>query len=150
MVAAKVGSWPVEPLAIVGAAKLASPDHEGLIKHAPVSKVLHQGRRRLVGLLALPLEPALEPAVMVPALMIELDEPHTPLGQPPGQQTVGGKAAGILGIGTVTIEDMLGFVGKIGRLRDTRLHPVGHFIVGNAGSDLRIRRAGKLMLVQLP
>ena len=41
---------------------------------------------------------------MVPALMIELNEPNALLGQPAGQQTVGGERAGLAAIWAVQLK----------------------------------------------
>ena len=54
-------------------------------------QVADQGRARLVGLAAELADAAGQPAVVVPAGVIELNEPHVALGQPSGQQAVGGK-----------------------------------------------------------
>ena len=52
--------------------------------------------------------PAGQAAVVVPAGMIELDEPDAALGQPPGQQAVGRERARLAGVGAVKLEDVFG------------------------------------------
>ena len=47
-------------------------------------------------------------AVLVPAAVEDLDEPHVALGQPPGQQAVGGKRAGLARIRPVKLETLSG------------------------------------------
>ena len=43
--------------------------------------------------------------MLVPAAVEELDEPHAALGQPPGQQAVGGEGPGLASLGAVQLED---------------------------------------------
>ena len=47
-------------------------------------------------------------AVLVPAAVEELDEPHAALDQPAGEQAVGGEGAGLAGVGAVQVERALG------------------------------------------
>ena len=46
-------------------------------------------------------------AVLVPAAVVELDEAHAALGQPPRQQAVGGEGAGLARVGAVQLEGVL-------------------------------------------
>ena len=73
------------------AAKLTGPDQQCLVQHAPVLQVGDQCHAGPVDLLGLVLHTLLDATVVVPVFVIHLDEPHTPLRQPPGQQAVGGK-----------------------------------------------------------
>ena len=74
-------------------AELAAPDHQRLVEHAALLQVLDERGRSLVDLRGGPLDVLFDHAVMVPVAMVELDEPHAPLGQPPGQQAVGAERA---------------------------------------------------------
>ena len=150
VIAAKIASRLVEPLAVVGAAKLAPPDHERVVEHTSRGEVLHERGCRLVGLPALARDARFEDTVMVPVLVVELDEPYAPFGEPPRQQAVGRERAGVFGVGAVHLEHVGGLVGEVGHLRHARLHPEGHLVVGDPGGDLRVGRACKLVLVQLP
>ena len=76
--------------------------------------------------------------MLVPALVIELDEPHVALGQPPRQQAVGGVGAGLAGLGAVEVEDRVGLGREIHRVGHGRLHPVGHLVLRDARVDLRV------------
>ena len=61
-------------------------------------------------------------AVLVPAGVHELDEPHAALGQPAGHQAVVGERALPLHVGAVHVEDVLRLVREVGQLRHARLH----------------------------
>src|SRR5579862_3090232 len=63
--------------------KLATPNDERVLEHSKPLEVLDQGRRRLVGFLALLFDSADQVAVLIPALVIELNEPHALFSQPP-------------------------------------------------------------------
>ena len=92
MVAAVVGGREVA-LAIDRAAELAAPDHQRVVQQAALLEVLDQRGRGLVGVAALAANLLGQRGVLVPAHVEELDEAHAALGQPPGQQAVGGKRA---------------------------------------------------------
>ena len=89
------------PLAIISAAEFARPDHEGIVQHAATFQIVDERRRRLVGFAALRFDACRQVAVLVPALVIKLDEPHAAFRQPPSEQTIGGKGSGRLRIGPV-------------------------------------------------
>ena len=148
VVAAEVGPRPVEPLAVVCATELAPPDHKRVVEHAAVGEILHEGRRRLVSLLRFARDAPLQAAVVVPVLVVELDKPHAPLGQPAGEQAVGREAARVAGLGTVGIKHMGRLVGEVGHRRHARLHPEGHLVIRDPGRDHGVGRAGELVLVE--
>ena len=68
-------------LGIAGATKFAAPNHERIFEHPALFEVLDQGGAGLVGFARLGPDACREIAVLVPALMIKLDEAHTALGQ---------------------------------------------------------------------
>ena len=78
-------------LAHWGSAKLACPNNEGILKHAALLEIGDQGHARAVDLLGFELDPVLHPTVMVPILMIELNEADAAFGQAAGEQAVGGE-----------------------------------------------------------
>ena len=86
--------------------------------------------------------------MVIPAPMEDLHKPHIPLSHPSGQQAVVGKGPGNGSFGTIEFTDMVGFTGDIGKLRNSGLHAVGHFVLGNGGCDLRITNLGVVKLVQ--
>ena len=83
----------VAPLRHRGAAELAGPDDQGLVQHPSLLQVDDQGHAGAVDLLGLEGDPLLHAAVMIPVFMVELDETHAALGQPAGEQAVGGERA---------------------------------------------------------
>jgi hypothetical protein len=92
VVAAKIGADLA--LAVVGAAELAAPHDEGVIEEAALPKIAYQGGGGLVCLLAELGEIARQAPVMVPVLMIQLDEAHAALGEAAGLEAVRGEGAG--------------------------------------------------------
>ena len=79
----------------------------------------------------------LDAAVMIPAAMIELDEPHTAFGQATGQQAVRREGA-VAALGPVQIQNVLRFVRQIHQLGHRRLHAEGQFVLRDARFDLGI------------
>ena len=75
------------------AAELAAPDDERVVEQSALLEILHQRGRRGVGVPALLRELREEIAVLVPAGVHELHEPHAALEQPPGDQAVVGERA---------------------------------------------------------
>src|SRR5678816_2674312 len=75
-------------LTIIGAPKFSAPDHQRVIEHSPRFQVLDQRRRWLIRLLANRRQRAGQAAVMIPVLMIKLNEAHPFLREPPGLQAV--------------------------------------------------------------
>src|SRR5690348_2895758 len=86
------------------AAELAAPDNERFIQHAAPLEVLEQGRGPLVHFGCCDLDVAFDAAVMVPIAMVELDEAHASLSQPPCQQTIGGEGT-VSAFGAVKIKN---------------------------------------------
>ena len=84
------------------AAELAAPDHQRVVEHAALLQIEDQARRR-PGRCRAPATGSfcVQAAVMVPAAMVELDEAHVALGQPPRQQAVrreGPRLPGVLAV----------------------------------------------------
>src|SRR5579883_2314460 len=92
VVAAVVGGRQLA-LAVIRPAELAAPEHQRVVEQAALLQVDDQRRAGLVGLAAEGADAAGQAAVVVPAGVIELDEPDVALGQPAGQQAVGGERA---------------------------------------------------------
>ena len=135
-------------LGVVGATKFAAPDDKGVLQHAALFQILNETGRGLVGFLALFGNAAFETAVLVPTLVIELDEFHPALGHASGHEAIVSKAAGFFDIGAVELFHGLGLAAEVGGFGDGGLHPVGHFILGDAGIDLGIAGGIALKLVQ--
>ena len=119
------------------AAKLPRPDDERGIKHAAILQIRDQCHAGPVDLLGLELDAVLHAAVMVPVLVIKLDEPHAPFGQPAGQETVGGERS-VPGLATVEIKRLRALSGHVHEPGHARLHRKGHFILGDPRGDLGV------------
>lgn len=82
-------------MAVASAAEFPSPDDQRIVEEPALLQVAHQRRRGLIGLLALDANVLRQVVMMVPVLMVKLHEPDTALDEPPRQQTIGRKGAGI-------------------------------------------------------
>ena len=91
-----------------------------------------EGGGGLVSFKALAPEAGRQAAVVVPILMVELDELHAALGQPTCEQAVGGESAGVAGVGPVGIDHMRGLSAEVGDFGDARLQAERHFVVRDA------------------
>ena len=149
MVSPEISPRRVMSLTVVRSPELSPPDDKRVVEHSPVSKILNERRRGLIGLPRLPTDTSRQATVMVPILMVELDESHAPLRQSPCQQAVGGKRPRIARPWTLLLNHMRRLVGEIRDIGDARLHPEGEFIVGDSGRYLRIGVGRKLVLVEV-
>ena len=86
--------------------------------------------------------------MLVPALVVELDEAHAALGQPPREQAVGGEGAGLAGVRAVQVDDRVRLAREVHDLRDRRLHPVGHLVLRDARVDLGVHDPRLLPLLE--
>ena len=119
------------------AAKFTRPDDERGIKHAAILQIRDQCHAGPVDLLGLELDAVLHAAVMVPVLVIKLDEPHAPFGKSPGQQAVGGKGA-VAWLAAVELERLRALVLHVHQFRHARLHLEGHLILRDPRRDLGV------------
>ena len=135
-------------LGIASAAKFTAPNHEGVIEHAALFQVLDEGGAGLIGFAGLVSNAGGQIAMMIPALVVELDKAHSAFGQAASEQTIGGKTSRFAAIGTIQLERALRLFGKVGDFRHAGLHPVSHFILGDARFNFRIQLALELKFVQ--
>ena len=90
MVAAIVG--PSEgALRIHGAAKLAGPHHQRVVKESALLEVRHERVAGLIGVEALEAMISGQVAVLIPAAMQDLYDPNIALGHASGEQAARGK-----------------------------------------------------------
>src|SRR5450432_2336094 len=73
MISAIVGGSELA-LAVVGAAKLSTPDDESVIEHALLFQIGQQAESRLINVCTLPSDAAWQAAMMIPTWVIELNE----------------------------------------------------------------------------
>ena len=75
------------------AAKFTAPDNESVFEHAALLEVADEGSGALVDESRRGVDAVFDSTVVLPAAVIQLDEPDTALGNPAGEQAVGGKGA---------------------------------------------------------
>ena len=76
--------------------------------------------------------------MVVPPLVIELDEAYAPLHQPPRQDAVGRERARLARVLPVALEGRVGLRGEVTDLGHARLHGVAELVLGDALLDRRI------------
>ena len=135
-------------LRITGAPKFAAPNHEGVVKHAALFEVFDECGAGLVGFAGLDLDAGGQIVVLVPALMIKLDEADAAFGQAAGEEAVGGVGAGLAAVGTVKLEYAVGFLREIGHRGHGALHAISHFVLGDSGFDFGIEFFLELQLIE--
>ena len=148
MVVAAVVRGLKPALAVRGTAKFAAPDHQRVIKQASLLEIRDEGGSGLVNIAALQAQIAGQVVVLIPAPMVQLDEPHAALGHAAGQQAVRGESAGLAGLRTVGLERGGRFVAHVGQIRHGGLHAEGHFILADACVDFRIDLQPLLLAVE--
>ena len=137
------------PLGVVGASEFTAPDDEGVIEHASLFEVGDKCGRGLVCFPALLGNAAFQATVLIPALMVELDEFDPAFSEAPGHEAVRGKGAGVPGILSVEIVDRLRFVLHVGDFWNAGLHVEGHLVLLNPILDYSIRAECVLVRVKL-
>ncbi len=85
---------------------------ERVVEQAALLEIGDQRGGGLVGLAALVADGAGQAAVVVPALVVELDEADAALGQAAGEQAVGGEGAGRAAVGAVEVEGGVGLAAR--------------------------------------
>ena len=106
MIASEI-RWGQLSLTIVGATEFASPNHESVFQQAVSLQVSNQCRGGLIGFSALPGQSSWHIAVMIPARVIQLNEPHTAFGQSSSQQAIRGECPGFLTSGPYSVKDAM-------------------------------------------
>ena len=117
------------------ASKLAAPNHECVFQHSTLLEVRQQSADRLVHGLAESGVVFFDSRVRVPLAArtaVKLDEPHTALGQPSGQQTIASKRLGLFLANSVERFGVFGFLRQIDRLRCLRLHAICQFVAADS------------------
>src|SRR6266566_3911466 len=97
-------------LRITGAPEFTTPNHECVVKHATFFEVLNQSGAGLIGFAGLGADSCRQVAVLIPALVIKLDEPHALFGQTPGQQTIGSVSTGFATVRAIQLESAVGLL----------------------------------------
>jgi hypothetical protein len=125
-------------LGIARAAEFSTPDHECFVQQSPLFQIGHQSRGCLIDVHCLFGYFKWQVTVLVPALVIELNEPHAVFGQLAREQTVGRVRTRNKAFGTVQFDNIIRLFRQIHYLRHCRLHTVSHFILLDLRGNLRI------------
>lgn len=131
------------------ATEFAAPDDQRVVQQPALLEILHERGGGGIRILTLNLELGVQIAMLVPAGMHELDEPHATLGHPARHQAVVGEAALPHHVGAIHLQDVPRFIGEVGQIGHARLHSVGHLILRNAGGDLRVAELLEPHLIDL-
>ena len=87
--------------------------------------------------------------MLIPALMEKLNETDPTLGQPSGQQAIGGEGPGLFGIVSIKLEGGLILTAQIHDFWNRALHTKSHLVLGDPGGDFRIVFSRHLPLIPL-
>ena len=136
-------------LAVDRAAEFAAPDDEGVVEHPALLEILDKGMARLVDVLALAGHAAVDVGVVVPVVVVDLDEADAAFDEATGHQHAVREAAALAGFFAVELEDVLRFLGEVGEFRHRGLHAEGHLILLDAGMGLRIAHGLIIEAVEL-
>src|SRR6266567_8607212 len=88
-------------LRVAGAAEFTTPNHERIVEHTALLEVLDKRGARLVSFLRLGADRLRQVAVLVPALMVELDETHAALGKAASQHAVRREGPRLAAVGAI-------------------------------------------------
>ena len=119
-------------LRVDGPPELATPNDERLVEEAAVLEILNESPRRAVDISGLGREDLGCERVDIPATVIDLDESHTPLDQPPGHQHRILKFSRLFRFFTPTFEGALGLAREVSHLGHRGLHSKRHFVLLDA------------------
>jgi hypothetical protein len=98
------------PLGVARSAKLSSPNNQSVLKHSQTLQVFYECGGRSIGFTALCLNVVLQVSMLVPALMIELNESHTLLSEPAREEAICGECAGLFRFRSVEFKDFRGLL----------------------------------------
>ena len=125
-------------LAVDGATEFAAPDDERIVEHPALLKVLDEGVARLVDVLTLARHAAADVGVVVPVVVVDLDEAHAAFNEAAGHEYAIRKAAALTGFLAVELEDVFRLLGEVGQFGDRSLHAEGHLVLLDAGVGLGV------------
>jgi hypothetical protein len=129
-----------------GAAELAAPDDEGVLKQTALVEVVEQGGDGRIGGGAVGVEVAAVVGVLVPAAVIEFDEAHAGLAEAAGEQALAAEVGGFAGARSVAFPDLValegggGFLAEIEQAWCDGLHAEAEFQGLNDAFELAVLR----------
>ena len=112
-------------------------------------EVLKKGGAGLIDIVSLAPKLFWQPAVVVPATVEELNEANIALDKSSREEAVAGKGTGFPNLGSVEIEDVLRFTGKVGKFRHGHLHSESHLLLGDGCLNLWVAHFFHVLLIHL-
>ena len=142
--------WPIVDVSLKKRrpSEFATPDHKRIIQQTALLQILHQPGRWLIGIFALGVKFCRDAPVLIPARMHQLNKTHTALRQSPSHQAVVCERPWFFHLRSVQRQRGLRLVAEVGQFRNTGLHLVGHFILGDTRGNFRIAVIGKLQFIE--
>ena len=102
--------------------ELAAEHDQGIFEQPAILQVLDERGGRPIHVLATRLDAGLDAAMVIPAAMVQVDEPHAAFRETPSQQAVRGVRA-VPALGSVHFPNARRFGGEIYQLGNAHLHP---------------------------
>ena len=129
------------PLGDRHAAKLTSPDDQGVVNESGALEISQQGVNRLVRSPAVALVIAVEIAVRIPfAIAVDLHEAHPALDEAPRHQAFGAKGPRFLLIESIHFSSRCRFIAEIHQVRRLRLHAISQLKTLDAPQQFGLTR----------
>ena len=132
MVVATVVILRESALAVDGPPEFSAPDDERIVEHPALLEVFDEGVAGLVDVLALAWHASGDVGVVVPVIVVNLDEAYAALNEATGHEHAVRKATAFAGFFAVELKDMLGLLAEVSQFRYARLHAEGHLILLDA------------------
>ena len=101
-------------LAVDGPPEFSAPDDERIVEHPALLEVFDEGVAGLVDVLALARHTPADVGVVVPVIVVNLDEAYAALNEAAGHEYAVGEAPAFTGLFAVELKDMLGLLGEVG------------------------------------
>ena len=101
-------------LAVDGPSEFSAPDDERIVEHPALLEVFDEGVAGLVDVLALAWHASADVGVVVPVIMVNLDEAYAAFNEATGHEHAVRKATAFAGFFAIELKDMLGLLGEVG------------------------------------
>lgn len=134
-------------LTVNGSPELSAPNNQGIIEHTPLFQVVDEGVAWSVNVSALRWHSSINIPVVIPVVVVNLDETDISFGQPAGHQGNVRKAPGLAGLLPIKFESPLWFLGQVSELGHAGLHAGSHLILLDPGEGLGVSKLLKRQFV---
>lgn len=140
MMVSSVVRFAESALAVNGASEFPTPDDQGVLKHASFLEVIDESVTGTVDVLALGGHTAIDIAVMVPVVVVDLNEPDITFREPACHEGDIGKASRFSGFLAIELKGAFGFLAQVREFGHAGLHAGCHFILPDAGKGLGVTK----------